>query len=69
MLLECWTAAVAAVVLTVRVAVVVADAGSEQTGAGLFVVVMLQVRFTVPVNPPVGLMVIVDVPEVPGDTV
>ena len=56
-------------VLTVRVAVVVADAGSEQTGAGLFVVVMLQVRFTVPVNPPVGLMVIVDVPEVPGDTV
>ena len=56
-------------VLTLRVAVVVAEAGSEQTGAGLAVVVMLQLRVTVPVNPPVGTMAIVDVPGVPGDTV
>jgi hypothetical protein len=71
MLLECRTAAVAAVVLTVRVAgaVGVAEAVTEQTGAGLAVVVMLQVRSTVPVNPPVGLTVIVDVPEVPAATV
>lgn len=54
--------------VTVRVAVVVAEAGNEQTGAKLGLGATLQVRATVPLNPPVGLMVIVDVPEPPGDT-
>src|ERR1700693_668405 len=69
MLVECLSAAVAAVVVTVSVAVVVAEAGSEQTGAGLAVVVMLQVRFTVAVNPPEGTMLIVEVVEAPTATV
>ena len=69
MLVECLSAAVIGVVLTVRVAVVVAVAGSEQTGAGLAVVAMLQVRFTVPAKPPVPLTVIVEVAEAPAVTV
>jgi hypothetical protein len=71
MLLECRSAAVGPVVLTVRVAgvVVVAVAVTEQTGAGLAVVVMLQVRFTVPAKPPVPLTAIVDVADFPADTV
>jgi hypothetical protein len=69
MLVECLSAAVAAVVLTVSVALVVAEAGIEQTGAGLAVVVMLHVRLTVPLKPPDGTMLIVGVAELPGDTV
>jgi hypothetical protein len=60
-----------AVVLTVSVPEVedVAEAVTEQTGAGLAVVVMLQAKFTVPLKPPEGTTAIVDVAEPPADTV
>jgi hypothetical protein len=68
MLLECRSTAVAAVVLTVKLAVVVTGP-TVQIGPSLTTGVTLHAIMTVPVNPPVGLMVITDVPEPPGDTV
>ena len=74
-----WTTALdTAVVLTVSVAVtgavpeIAAGAGTEQDGistapAGL--PVTAQVRATLPVNPPVGVIVTVDVPLFPGDEI
>jgi hypothetical protein len=66
--LERLRAADGPVVLTVRVAVAVAEAGSEQTGAGVAAGVTAQARLTVPVKPPVALMVRVDVVEAPAAT-
>lgn len=56
--------------VTFRVAVVVAEAGAtEQTGARLGLGATAQLKATVPVNPPVGTTLIVEVPAPPGDTV
>src|SRR5580700_9126537 len=68
---EAW----AAVVLTVKVEVtgaplvVIGAAGfSEQVGAGLAVVIMLQVIVTVPLKPPEGAKVTVEVADPPAVT-
>jgi hypothetical protein len=74
MLLGGVTEACAAVVLTVRVEVagaplIVIEAGlSKQVGAGLATVVMLQLRFTVPLKPPDGAKVMVEVADPPTVT-
>ena len=66
--------ACAAVVLTVRVEVtgaplVVTEVGfSEQVGAGLAAVIMLQAKFTVPLKPADGAKVMVEVAEPPAAT-
>jgi hypothetical protein len=74
--LECRTDAVAAVVVTDRVAlaeVVVAlrltEAGSEQTGGGALCGLTAQDKLTVPVKPPVPFTVIVELAGPPGETV
>jgi hypothetical protein len=66
--------ACAAVVPTVRAEVtgaplVVTEAGlSEQVGAGLATVIMLQPKLTVPLKPPDGARVIVEVADPPAVT-
>jgi hypothetical protein len=74
MLLEGAAEACAAVVLTVKVEVtgaplVAIEAGfSEQVGAGLAVVIMLQLMVTVPLKPPEGAKVTVEVADPPAVT-
>ena len=73
MLLEGAAEACAAVVRTVKVEVTGAptaiEAGfSEQVGAGLAVVIMLQLIVTVPLKPPEGAKVTVEVADPPAVT-
>jgi len=64
-----WVPVVARVSIELPVLLATAMAPSEQVGAGLKEVEMLQVRATVEgLRPPKGLIVMVDCPDAPGAT-